>query len=437
MRYNELITSLLLVLLSAVPSYAAVEATFPLQGFYRPGRYMPVQVRATIQNPPANSTLEISIDGAMPTRILLKSGQVDTYLPLLAAESMKDANWRARISGRESAGVFAQRFRPLGPEQRLVGFAAPIDLSGIADLVDKKTIIPIQLDAANPLPGIPEAWETLDAIILESGARMEESTIEALLDAGVTIAVRSSSQPSDPRFDKQYGNYWAASRPIAGPVAGGENSMAFIPVDSWHASWPAAFRKRVVLYAVVFSVLVLGIALTRIRFAPLLIVSLSLIFTIGLWAWWQGRSAILQRSGTIRVLGNKLVQDDNWTYLASPSPSATQEAWSAGVHPFFESRYAQQILNLALICTEDGLPQFFDFKLSPGIKIGFLSRSFLPPASATYQPVSKSLLELFAQKIYLGQGDRIVGELPPQDQENRTRIGEQWATVVIEHQARR
>jgi hypothetical protein len=426
------VISLLVIILWAIPARGGVEVSFPLQGSYRPGRYMPVRIRATFENAGAGATMELGADGAMNTRLMLVAGRAEGMVPLLPGETLRQVHWQFKPggSGQKQSGLIEQAFRALGPEQALVGFTS-IDMDIAHALFKDKSIVPIRLDAADPLAGTPVAWETLNAVVLDAGARVDPSKIESLLATGVTVAIRGPTRPDDRLPWRTMGGYWVAGQPIAGPTTAGESAAAFLPVLSWEADWPAAFRRRILLYAVVFSVLAMGVSLLRMRWSALLVVGLSITFTLGLWAWWRGRSAVLQRSGEILVLSEKLAQSDKWTYLAATSTTAATEPWTEIVHPFFESSAARLAMKPVLVCGENGEPRMFQFQLGPGLKMGFLSRSFLPSPPAQPRQTTNSPLELLARQMYLSRGDTIAGQIAG-DESDTTR--ERWGTVVIERQ---
>lgn len=426
--------TLLVILLFSIPARASVEITFPLQGFYRPGRYMPVRVRAAFENAGIGATFDIRADNAMHTRLALLAGRAEGVVPFLPGETLRQLNWQFNpgTSGQKQSELINQPFRALGPDQALVGFTT-IDMEFAHALFKDKSIVPIRLDSADPLPGTPAAWEMLDAVVLDAGAQIDISKIDSLLASGVIVAIRSSSQPNDRLPWRQIGNFWVASHSLAGPTTAGENAAAFLPVLSWEAEWPASFRRRILLYAVVFSVLAMATSLLRTKWSALLVVSLSIVFTLGLWAWWRGKSAVLQRSGEILVLGDKLAQSDTWTYVAAPREIAENEPWTEITHPFFESSAARLAMKPMLACDENGLPRMFQFHLGPGLKVGLLSRSLLPRPPAKPQNLANSPLELLARQKYLSRGDTIAGQIHINTSDaNKQR----WDTIVIERDQR-
>src|SRR4051812_14535153 len=61
------------------PPVGPVRISFPLEGHYRVGRYMPVRVAAAAARPGASITL--AADGAVPTELEPGGGKADTVVP--------------------------------------------------------------------------------------------------------------------------------------------------------------------------------------------------------------------------------------------------------------------------------------------------------------------------------------------------------------------
>jgi hypothetical protein len=307
--------------------------------------------------------------------------------------------------------------RQLRAEQRLVGFTT-IDLQFAQELFPGDTIVPIQLSAADPLAGAAVAWETLDAVVLDNTvSNVSEQKLRDLGSCGVTVAWRPGeiSKPS-----------------IVGPPAAAENLAAFAPVQGWAADWPSAFRRGVMLCAIAFSIIAMGVGLIRFRYSAVVLVLLCAIATVGLWMGWKNRPAVLTRCGAIVVRDGALAQRDLWVFQATASGSASRMPWTDLMHPYFESKLDRLAMKPVLICGEDGTPQEFAFHLLAGQKIGFLMRSFIPtPQTPLHKPVS-SPLERLATRMYLREGVKTAGESDLLLRLELPKYGEQWPTLVIE-----
>ncbi len=392
---------ILLCLLMLLPAQAmaAVEVTLPLAGYWRPGRYVPVRVTAR----EAGTVVEFGGEGVVRTRLTLGDGRADVIVPLLVMS--------------EPRGFGGRASRQLGPEQRLVGFTT-IDIPFAQGLFPGDSIVPIQLAAADPLPGAAVAWETLDAVVLDNSvATISEQKLRELGACGVVVAWR----PGEVNRTN-----------IIGPRAAAEDLAAFAPVQGWAADWPKAFRRGVMLCAVAFSIVALGVGLMRFRYSAVVLVLLCAAASGGLWVWWKNRPAILVRCGAIVCRGGGLAQRDLWVYQAAASGSDSRMPWSEVMRPYFESRMDREAMKPVLVCGEDGMPREFEFHLAAGQKVGFLMRSFVPAPQGALREQVSSPLELLARRMYLREGVKVVGESDSMWRMELPKYGEQWPTVVIE-----
>jgi len=82
-----------------------------------------------------------------------------------------------------------------------------------------------------------------------------------------------------------------------------------------------AFRRGVMLCAVAFSIVAMGIGLMRFRYSALVLVLLGAGATAGLAMWWRNRPAVLLRCGAIVCRDGALAQRDLWVYQATASGS--------------------------------------------------------------------------------------------------------------------
>src|SRR5437667_4015140 len=79
---------------------APIETSLPLDGYYRPGKYIPIRFRA-YSEAAISQTLEFSADSAVPTRLLLSEGNGQGIAPLLLIGSNRQIVWRkSSVSGR-------------------------------------------------------------------------------------------------------------------------------------------------------------------------------------------------------------------------------------------------------------------------------------------------------------------------------------------------
>lgn len=408
------------------PAQGAVEFSLPLEGYYRPGRYMPARITAE-QTP----MLLLQGTGVLPTQVNADQTRLDGIAPLLPLDNtLRTLHWDAG----GTRGTLQASLRALQPDQRLVGLVAD-DLEFARRLFPDQTIIPIRLDPAMPLPGPIAAWQALDAIVLDPpvAQQLGQGKLGALLAGGTWIAVRGQSPPdADWPWAAREG-YWVLSPDLAGPRIAGVYSGAFAPVQGWRAEWPVAFRRRMVLCAVVCSILLLGLALVRSRWTPLLMVLLSAATVLLLGLWWKNRSAVLLREGQVIVARNPLAQVDLWHYYASPSAATAQVPWLDTTWPFFEDGADLDALGVTLHCGADGQPISFVCRIPPGLKMGFLSRSLGRASPATASPVAPdNPLVRLAKRAYLSQGDQMVGQILPSHSAGDSLLAEHWPALVIQ-----
>ncbi|HEX2974049.1 MAG TPA: hypothetical protein VHP11_17080, partial [Tepidisphaeraceae bacterium] len=385
---------------------ASAEISLPLEGYYRPGRYMPVHITADL--PARDTPLLLQGQGVIPTQINTPPARLDVIVPLLPLDN-------TLRSLCYSTGQTQSPLRALQPSQRLVGLVAD-DLNIAQQLFPNHTVIPLRLDPATPLPGPIAAWQTLDAIVLDQplAQQLGPSTLATLLAGGTRLVVRSPAPPDSVWPWSRLNDCWVLTPDLAGPVLAGPNPSALAPVQGWRAEWPSAFRYRIVLFAAIGAILLLSLTMVRWRFTPLLVLLLSAAIVLLLASWSKNRAAVLLRSGQVVVLRNALAQTDLWHYYASPNATTVQVPWLELTWPFFDDRADRDAMQVSLLCQPDGQPLSFVCRLPPSLKIGFLSRSLsqvsLPAASAATP--ANPLLRL-SQRAYLRPGDQVLGQLPP------------------------
>jgi hypothetical protein len=309
--------------------------------------------------------------------------------------------------------------RQVGTEQRVVGFTT-IDIPFAQELFPGETIVPIQLPAADPLNGAAAAWEMLDAVVLDNTiSNVTEQKLRELGTCGVIVAWRPGE----------------INRPeIVGPRAAAEDLAAFAPVQGWAADWPVAFRRGVMLCAVGFSIIALGVGLMRIRYSAVVLVLFCAAAMGGLWMWWKSRPAVLIKCGAIVTRDGALAQRDLWVYQATASGSESRMPWNDVTRPYFESKMDRLAMRPVLICGEEGTPKEFQFRLVAGQKIGFLMRSMIPTPQGRLREARESSLERLAKRMYLREGVLIAGESDSMLRLELPKYGEQWPTLVIDVQ---
>src|ERR1044071_3834462 len=117
-----------------------IEVSLPLEGYYRPGKYIPIRFRASLDERSA-AGLEFSAEGAIATRVVLSEGKGQGIAPLLLIGSNRQIAWRAP----GIAGKIDTSLRSVGDGEHLVGFTT-LDVPFAKRLFDEESIIPIRLD---------------------------------------------------------------------------------------------------------------------------------------------------------------------------------------------------------------------------------------------------------------------------------------------------
>ena len=409
-------------LLSTLAASAQLQVTSPLEGYYRPGKFMPLRVRGS-----AGGLLLIQPDNGIVTRMMLSPGQHDLTVPLLIMGTGRQVRYRLESAG----GGFAEvELRALDSNQKLVGFMGSPDVPFARALFPDATIIPLKLSGPTALAGAAATWNTLDALVLD-GAMLDDERIGAFIAAGIIVAIKSADMPAGPWPWKQNGECWVVRAELLGPVMAGKSQPALAPVSGWEADWPAPFRRRVLLYGAVFVVLSLGATLLSRRWAVVAIIVLSAGTTLAVRAWSKGHPVVLRKTGTVFVQ-DKLSQTDRWTYLAASNPGPATVAFEGCTLPLFQGPH-WQLMGMTLACDSDGLPRMYELNLRPGLKVAFVSRGcgMKPADTPLVKPSADQLpdpIDRLADRVYLLPGWHIAGKRPGV---GGSIYSEDWGTIVV------
>jgi hypothetical protein len=109
-----------------------------------------------------------------------------------------------------------------------------------------------------------------------------------------------------------------------------------------------------------------------------------------------------------------VTQADSWRFFAAARAAEARVEWPdrAIVLPFFESRADRQASRLVLSCDEGGVPEGFEYRLAPSVKVGLLIRTVesVAPPSVGLRDVSTSPLGLQFRRTYLTPGLKLEGQ---------------------------
>jgi hypothetical protein len=412
----------LLFLLSLLPTLTRADISLPLGPYYRPGKYIPVQVIDTAKLPTERArTFILASDthrGVIPTRIRSSTG-VRATVPLLILDSRAKRITFANDSSHE--------LQPLPDTDRLIGWTTP-DEPFVRQLIPSDArIIPILLDPAQPIKGQPAAWEALDLILLDatSGQRLTEPQLAALVAAGVTVAIRTDTPPHPAWPWKRSGAYAVLSRPPAGPAITPFRDDVYLPVADWQPGLPARARHQILLAAALACILLLALAIGRPRRAALYALLTCIAIAALLHVWGKRQLAPRQAAGEILVVDPPLTQTDTWTYQTTPADRTVTLPWDDTTRPVFASRAGLDEIPVFLECDPTGRPLAFDIHLPAYRKLAFLTRTLTPrtPQTPPTLPIASPLKRL-AENLYLTPGARLAGQLP-------SAPDNQWNPIVI------
>ena len=405
--------ALLMLLCGLRESFAAVNISLPLEGHYRPGRYMPVRVATT-----QAGTIVLQGTGTMPTQIDLPQGG-EAIVPWLAiSESPGQGRWS--IGGAPSNTIDVP-LRALHDDERLVA-TANSDAGAASSLFPGMKIVAVALDLSGPLLQPPQAWESLDAVVLSeaAAARVTESQRQLLTAAGVALMVQSSKPPDSHWPWRHSGGYWVLKFAPAGPTSTVE-PLAYAPTYEWERGWPAPFRWAVVLAGLLFCILAAAAILWRHRYAIFVFIGVCAALA-GAFAFWYSRQpTVLQLTAGVMMRADSEAQVDLWTWQ-SPIRNTRSSFTAAGMtRPVFATVRQQDDSQVRLLCQSDGSPNCFTWQLQPGQTLAFLTRLVRPPPQVQMAPAS-AILERFADQLYTRAGDRIAGQFTASNPYTQTDI---------------
>jgi len=409
----------------AASSAAQVSVSLPLNGYYRPGKYMPVRVSAAFADAPAGDAITLSGNGIVPTVLPLSGGRAEAVVPVLALTPTAGPLLWAR--GNSSPQPAGRALRPIDEGERLVGVASG-EPPPLEAMFPEQAAVSVALDRHRPLPGAAEAWGSLDEVCLDelpAGLPIGE-----LLAGGMAVAVRSSRAPDSRWRWRRDGDWWTLRPQLLGPRTC-LTEAAYLPTYSWAAGRPAWFRRQVVAFAVLFCIAILAALLWRSRWS-LAVIALACAASAAGVTWWSRRqSPLLRQGGSILVISPSMQQQDRWTYLTTPSPTNAVLPVEGVTWPVLAGAHQAQELHLSLRCAPDGGPDHLAVELAADHRVAFLSRNVSPTARKEI-PANQAASPLAAlvRNVYLTSGTARWGQLAAGED------AESWPTIIIESRGR-
>jgi hypothetical protein len=382
----------LLIALISTATAANAQISLPLQGYFRPGKFMPVRV---------DGPCEIKIDGGANLR-----SQRAGIAPVL----MYDAD--AQIEGTTIP------LHPIGDDERLVGGEAD------ADIFPGNKTVRIPLEAADLLASPAGAWEALDAIVLDSAeiAKIDDRRRSALLASGVLLGTHGTGPPDNRWPWIAQGSLWVLRCSPLGPKNRVVDESVYAPTFAWTAALPAQLRRWILSAGALLAIAAIGLSFWNSRWAVVAIVLLAAATTAAVAMGQRSIGAAVQSGGDIVIEQNNLVQRDIWLFQRARQSGRFAVTWEGSTHPIAASLEQLRQATLEVVLNTQGSLRF-SWHSDRGDTMAFLRREITPgnigPASSEFT----SPMEELARTDYLSPQTGIRGQQPAEPG--------RWASVVI------
>jgi hypothetical protein len=426
---------------SATSNAAAVgfTVTLPLEGYFRPGRYMPVHLKAEMPGDPADE-LRVLADQSVWAFVASEGSRIDAVVPLMPISAQVEqvsVNWTYHPGTEVDLPL-----HPLGENQRLVGFAGggigASDALKIARQLDAQSQwLAEPLDSWQPVAGIAECWETVDLMIFDAPTfgRIEGSKVAALVGGGVTLLVQSPRPPDAVwPWKAAMAGWWMLRYVPAGPQSATYNPQAYAAVSYFPGGLASSDRWRLVIYGVgIEAGMLLLVLIGRRRLGIFWAVALGGGFmgtTVYLGSW-QRPSRMVQ--GSIEVVGPDITQNDAWAFETSPNEGYSRLRWIDGLHLVLSAPDQWAGIGARLVCFANGKPDVLFFNLMPNHKVAVYARRCGPHGPAAMPAGDgNSPMHILAKDLYLKKGDRILGQVSTTPLVGEGYLQSKlWPTVVI------
>ena len=318
----------ILAILSVLLAVPALAQSLPLQGYYRPGEYMPVALSAERET-------RISAPQCVPT--IVAPAAYTQIVPLL---TLSDSASELKVGDQTFS------LRPLKPSQRLIGLV-DVNAADIATLFADKDVVPVALAREDLKSAIPISFDSLDALVCsaDSFRALDTITVDVLRDSGVAIVVRSSSPP-DARRGWESADAYQVLRSAPGS---GTNAIpreeVYKPIHSWRPQRSEHARWLIVTVAAFAAIVVLALSLLPRRWGLVTIITFCAIASIVIWMTARRTSA---RTWIVAGETQRDSQREVWHYFASADTQHFQEPLPVPGYPIPFSLQHAADLNLQL-----------------------------------------------------------------------------------------
>ena len=366
-----------------------VRFSLPLQGYYRPGKLMPVEFAGG-----QGRTITLAADGAVTTIVNSAADGVAAWLP-----ERDDLN----------TPLFGQALHELTDDQRLV--ASERDQIP-RDLFPGKTIVEIRLDSAEALLGPVAAWQTLDAIVLDEVP--SQAKVAALLAGGTSVVVGSADKPADGLPWRQDGDFWVIRSPSR--LVGRPTDAVYDSLAAWDEQTPDVFRLRIVLVGVIVAVGFLAVRLWRSKWAWAAAILWAGICAGGILAWNHQHYYVVSAEGEIGIDATPM-EVDRWFFWRGVKTAGVDVPWDGKsiAVPILPQEDAPEVV---LRCGPDGTPVEWHCQLRKGQTIALAAEKVesisLPPTSGDVESPLQGMVDaVYPECAIKGQSATPVGATWP------------------------
>lgn len=387
--------AILFLLIVAGTAVAEPKLSLPLDGYYRPGKFFPVQVET-------DTAINVRIDVAAGVGSRLKVQTESFSVPAMFL-STAPRSVRVLVDDRP----FDLPVRPLEPTQSLVlTTLSPDRLKSLPLPADRVSIV-VQLPPER-LAQLGTAYESADAVLLrpEDLETLRDNTLQELAACGTTVAVAAPVVEKSALPWRTVGQWSVLDLPVRGPTNSLEGSAAYEAVATLTAARTPAQRRTIWLGMAMFSIAALATAMLRRRgIVALAGVTAVASIAVAVYAWRQ--SPVSQDWFFAMIPAGRWTQLEDWTFCTSLSETEHVQGMSLRTsRPIF----AGQGESVNAWIETKGWNQAWNYHvtLKPGVKMAFVDREFVPPPPAQpMEPANPSAYRDTVMKMYQQPDERV------------------------------
>jgi hypothetical protein len=383
MRVVWIILCVLLAWMVPAEVGAQIQLALPLDGYYRPGQYMPVLVIAGEQ------TSLVEIGDAHPTVVTTAANSRVIVPVLMLGPPQAQLPWRS--GGTEQQALALQ---PLRDEQRLIGTTGSGGFSG-REIFPDSDVVTVRLDRADPLRGWGGAWDALDAAVVDAPPR-ETNLLRA---AGVRLMVQGSDAPA------------MAGDVAFMPVSARFDERAYLPTQNWPATQAPAVGQLVVLVAVVLALLVMATMLWRSPWQMALAALLTLLTMVGIEMYRRGVPLTSERELRVTIEHPVGMTLDRWRWHKALVTTRGKIEIRGFTYPIFAGASHLRAVRPRLLCDGQGRPIAIEWRLEEGATLATRERIVEVSTVKTEAESEMSPLMLeMTRLLYAAPGVEVVAE---------------------------